>query len=76
MQTAVIEFARNVVGLDAANSTEFDTKTPHPVIGLITEWINADGEREIRDVSSDICGTMRLGAQGCHLVAGTHITAA
>jgi CTP synthase len=76
MQTAVIEFARNVVGLDAANSTEFDTKTPHPVIGLITEWINADGEREIRDVSSDIGGTMRLGAQECHLVEGAKITEA
>jgi len=74
MQSAVIEFARNVAGLDDANSTEFDSKTPHPVIGLITEWVNADGERETRDVGSDIGGTMRLGAQECHLVKDAKVT--
>jgi CTP synthase len=68
MQTAVIEFARNVANLDGANSTEFDTKTPHPVIALITEWVNSEGEVEQRDSSSDLGGTMRLGAQECHLV--------
>jgi CTP synthase len=68
MQTAVIEFARNVAGLDGANSTEFDSKTPHPVIALITEWINSKGELEKRDKDSDLGGTMRLGAQECHLV--------
>ncbi len=68
MQSAVIEFARNVAGLEGANSTEFDTQAPHPVIALITEWVNAEGEVETRDVGSDIGGTMRLGAQECHLV--------
>lgn len=67
MQTAVIEFARNVIGLKGANSTEFDKQSPHPVVGLITEWINADGETEQRDENVDLGGTMRLGAQECRL---------
>ncbi len=67
MQSAVIEFARNVLQLDDANSTEFNPKTPDPVIALITEWIDADGSREKRDESTDLGGTMRLGAQECHL---------
>ncbi len=71
MQSAVIEFARNVVGLKEANSTEFDKKCPHPVIGLITEWVTAEGDVEKRDESSDLGGTMRLGAQECRLVAGS-----
>lgn len=73
MQSAVIEFARNVAGLDEANSTEFDSKTPHPVIALITEWVNAEGEVELRDSSSDLGGTMRLGAQECHLVKESRV---
>jgi CTP synthase len=73
MQTAVIEFARNVAGLDGANSTEFDSKTPHPVIALITEWINSKGELEKRDKDSDLGGTMRLGAQECHLVKDARV---
>lgn len=72
MQSVVIEFARNVLGLKGANSTEFDKNSPHPVIGLITEWINAEGAVEKRDESSDLGGTMRLGAQECRLVAGTN----
>ncbi len=71
MQSVVIEFARNVLGLKGANSTEFDKHTPHPVIGLITEWITAEGAVEKRDESSDLGGTMRLGAQECRLVSGT-----
>ena len=72
MQSAVIEFARNVVGWDDANSTEFDLNTKHPVIGLITEWLHAaSGKRETRDESSDLGGTMRLGAQECRLVEGS-----
>jgi CTP synthase len=72
MQSVVIEFARNVLGLKGANSTEFDRNSPHPVIGLITEWITSDGEVEKRDESSDLGGTMRLGAQECRLVAGSN----
>ena len=71
MQSAIIEFARNVLGLKDANSTEFDKQTPHPVIGLITEWVDANGRREQRDESSDLGGTMRLGAQECRLVKGS-----
>ena len=67
MQVAVIEFARNVVGLADANSTEFNKDTTNPVIGLITEWQNADGSVEHRDEDSDIGGTMRLGGQECVL---------
>lgn len=67
MQSAVIEFARNVLNLEDANSTEFNPKTPHPVIALITEWTDDDGRVEIRDETSDLGGTMRLGAQECHL---------
>ena len=72
MQSVVIEFARNVLGLKGANSTEFDPNSPHPVIGLITEWITSDGEIEKRDESSDLGGTMRLGAQECRLVSGSN----
>ena len=72
MQSVVIEFARNVLGLKGANSTEFDRNSSHPVIGLITEWITSEGEVEKRDESSDLGGTMRLGAQECRLVAGSN----
>lgn len=71
MQTAVIEFARHVVGLSGANSTEFDKNTPYPVLGLINEWMDADGSRQHRDEHTDLGGTMRLGAQLCQLEEGT-----
>ncbi len=67
MQSAVIEFARNVAGLEGAHSTEFLRTTPHPVIGLITEWMDEDGQIETRGTDSDLGGTMRLGAQKCRL---------
>ncbi|TNF06633.1 MAG: CTP synthase [Gammaproteobacteria bacterium] len=71
MQVAMIEFARNVCGMEGANSTEFDQKTPYPVIGLITEWVDIDGSVETRTEESDLGGTMRLGAQNSYLVEGT-----
>lgn len=71
MQTAVIEFARNVVGLSGANSTEFNKQTPYPVIGLISDWMDADGSKQSRDEHTNLGGTMRLGAQMCQLEAGT-----
>ena len=71
MQVAVIEYARNIAGLSAAHSTEFEPATPDPVIGLITEWQNADGSVEQRDEQSDLGGTMRLGAQECQLASGS-----
>ncbi len=67
LQAAVIEYARNVVGLTGANSTEFDAKCAHPVIALISEWTTASGKTEFRDEDSDLGGTMRLGAQKCIL---------
>lgn len=69
MQIALIEYARNVAGLVGANSTEFDLKTPHPVIALIDEWQTADGSVEKRDEHTDLGGTMRLGAQNVELKA-------
>ncbi len=65
LQVAVIEYARNVAGLEDAHSTEFDTETKNPVIGLISEWTTASGTTETRDEDSDLGGTMRLGAQKC-----------
>ena len=71
LQVALIEYARNVAAMKGAHSTEFDKKTKSPVVGLITEWVDNDGKREARSEKSDLGGTMRLGAQMCHLVDGT-----
>ena len=71
MQIAVIEYARNVCGMAGANSTEFDTATDYPVVGLITEWIDEQGNKEQRTEESDLGGTMRLGSQVCHLIPGS-----
>lgn len=71
MQVAFIEYARHVAGLKGANSSEFDRTCEYPVIALITEWQDAEGNVEVRSDESDLGGTMRLGAQQCHLVAGS-----
>lgn len=71
MQAAVIEFARHVVGLTGANSTEFDKETPYPVIALISEWMDEAGQVNLRHEGGDLGGTMRLGAQCCTLTEGT-----
>jgi len=71
LQVAVIEFARNVLGLKGAHSTEFDAQSPHPVIALISEWQDRDGSLQKRDEKSNVGGTMRLGSQECRLQAGT-----
>ena len=73
MHVALVEFARNVCKLEGAHSTEMDSATPHPIVGLITEWQNADGSTEQRNESSDMGGTMRLGAQPCHLEPGSKV---
>ena len=67
MQAAVIEFARDVADLEGAHSSEFLPQSPHPVIALITEWMDAEGQLEIRNEDSDLGGTMRLGGQKCRL---------
>ena len=71
MQVALLEYARNKAGLSLANSTEFDAQTDQPVVALITEWQNHDGKVELRDVNSDLGGTMRLGAQTCDVKPST-----
>ncbi|MBO1254169.1 CTP synthase [Alteromonas sp. 5E99-2] len=73
MQVAYIEYARNVAKMENANSSEFDPKTPYPVVGLITEWLESDGSTETRDQNSDLGGTMRLGKQLCHLLPDTKV---
>jgi len=73
LHVAIIEFARNVANLPAANSTEFDKQSPHPVIALITEWVDAEGKTELRDESADLGGTMRLGGQECRLVTDSRV---
>lgn len=71
MQVAVIEYARNVAGFEGAHSTEFDRQSRHPVVGLVTEWIEADGKKVERDEGADLGGTMRLGGQECQLTEGS-----
>jgi CTP synthase len=71
MQVALIEYARNVAGMEGAHSTEFNKNTKYPVVGLITEWVDSEGNVEERTETSDLGGTMRLGSQLCHLEKGT-----
>ena len=71
MQLAVIEFARHVAKIEAANSTEFDPETPNPVVALITEWLDREGRIEKRAADSDMGGTMRLGSQKCPVKPNT-----
>jgi len=73
MQVAIIETARNLANLDGAQSTEFHKDTKHPVIALITEWLEITGKLEERDEQSDLGGTMRLGAQEINLTKGSQI---
>ena len=72
MQIAIIEFARHVMGLTSANSTEFDKQTQYPIIAMITEWMEGDGTKNLRDEHSDLGGTMRLGGQICKLENDSH----
>jgi CTP synthase len=71
MQLAIIEYARNVLALKGANSTEFDRATHHPVIALITEWQDLERGQQVRDEKSDLGGSMRLGAQEAKLIPGS-----
>lgn len=71
MQIAIIEYARDKAGMKDANSTEFDPTTEYPVIALVSEWTNAEGEIEVRNEQSDKGGTMRLGGQLCKLLSGS-----
>ena len=73
MQLAVIEYARHQLEFQDANSTEFERETEHPVIALITEWMEQDGTIEQRDEGTDLGGTMRLGGQQCQLLEGSRV---
>ena len=73
MQIAIIEFARDVLKLKEANSTEFNLNTPDPVIALITEWNDRSGKKEKRTSNSDLGGTMRLGGQVCKLAKSSSV---
>ncbi len=71
MQLAVIEYARHVAGMSDANSTEFNLESEHPVVALITEWLDRDGKVAKRSADSDMGGTMRLGSQRCPVKPNT-----
>ncbi|MGL5502164.1 MAG: glutamine hydrolyzing CTP synthase, partial [Aeromonas veronii] len=73
MQVAMIEFARNVAGMEGAHSSEFKKDCAYPVVGLITEWVDEEGNVETRTEKSDLGGTMRLGSQLCHLVEDSKV---
>ncbi|MFT5427207.1 MAG: CTP synthase, partial [Gammaproteobacteria bacterium] len=73
MQLAVIEYARHKLGLEEANSTEFEQESKHPVIALITEWMDQSGSIEQRNEGTDLGGTMRLGGQQCQLLEGSRV---
>jgi CTP synthase len=72
LQVAVIEYARHKADMKGANSTEFDENTAYPVIGLITEWQDENGDTQKRNTDSDLGGTMRLGGQECTFVQGSY----
>jgi len=76
MQLAMIEFARNVVGIKDANSVEFDENTNEPVIYLIDEFIDASGDKQVRTTKSPLGGTMRLGEYECNTLEGSNLAKA
>jgi CTP synthase len=71
MQMAVVEAARNLCGIEDANSTEFG-QTANPVVGLMTEWLKGN-ELQKRGVNGDLGGTMRLGAYPAKLTRGSRV---
>ena len=73
LQVAIIEYARHMANMKGANSTEFDDKTNYPVIGLITEWQDENGNTQKRNSDSHLGGTMRLGGQECELIKGSNV---
>ena len=73
MQLAIIEFARNVLGLEDANSIEFDTETKNPLIYLIDQFMDQSGNTQIRTHESPMGGTMRLGEYPFEPLKGTHL---
>ena len=73
MQLSIIEFARNVLKIEDANSMEFDENTKNPVIYLIDEFIDANGTKQVRTTTSPLGGTMRLGEYKCDVKKGSNL---
>jgi CTP synthase len=73
MQLAMVEFARNVLGLEDVTSVEFNTETKNPIIFLIDEFIDASGAKQIRTTTSPMGGTMRLGEYECDTKEGSNL---
>jgi CTP synthase len=73
MQLSMVEFARNVLGYDDANSVEFNEETAYPMIYLIDEFIDAAGAQQIRTMTSPMGGTLRLGEYECHTKEGSKL---
>ncbi len=73
MQLSLIEFARNVLGIKDANSVEFDVYTKEPIIYLIEDFIDTQGNKQLRTHTSPMGGTMRLGEYECHIKEGTKL---
>jgi len=73
MQLAMIEYARNVLGLEDVNSVEFDEQAKNPIIYLIDEFIDASGSKQIRTTKSPLGGTMRLGEYVCETKEGSKL---
>ena len=72
MQLAVIEMARNLLGIKDANSSEF-TNCSNPIVGLMTEWTTSDNKTEMRSSESNLGGTMRLGSYDAKLKKGSKV---
>jgi len=73
MQLAIIEYARDVVGIKDATSVEFDPDTKEPLIYLIDSFIDANGEHQVRTTTSPLGGTMRLGEYKCEVKEGSNL---
>lgn len=65
MQLALVEFARHVLKIEDANSSEFDDKCSNPIVYLIDEFMDASGKKQIRTAKTPLGGTMRLGSYEC-----------
>jgi len=76
MQLSMIEFARNVLKIEDANSVEFDANTKNPIVYLIDQFIDAEGSKQIRTATSPMGGTLRLGEYECHNKEGSNLAKA
>ncbi len=73
MQLSILEYARNVLGIEDANSIEFNEDTKNPFIYLIDEFIDSSGQKQLRTTTSPLGGTMRLGEYKCEIKEGSNL---